>query len=276
MTSSPLLSTMAKRLEGIKVALISGGASGIGEGISKLFCEHGAKVAIADVQDEIGQLLSSTLCNSTYIHCDVTNEEDVQNAVNKTVSDFGKLDVMICSAGIGGENKPRIIDNDKADFERVVSINLTGVFLCMKHAARVMVPAKQGYIISMESVSSVVGAVVPDAYTSAKHAVLGLTKNLSVEFGQFGIRVNCLSPYALVTPLATKFIGILDPEKFENTTHMAGNLKGVTLREDDVAKAALFLASDDAKYLSGHNLLIDGGFGVFNPSLGMFKYPEST
>lgn len=122
-----------------KVALITGGASGIGEGIATLFYEHGAKVAIADVQDEIGQWLSSTLCNSIYIHCDVTNEEDIQNAVNRTVSDFGKLDVMICSAGIGGDNKRRIIDNDKADFERVVSINFTGVFLYMKHAARVMV-----------------------------------------------------------------------------------------------------------------------------------------
>ncbi|XP_019265023.1 PREDICTED: secoisolariciresinol dehydrogenase-like [Nicotiana attenuata] len=183
---------------------------------------------------------------------------------------------MICSAGIGGENKPRIIDNDKADFERVININLTGVFLCMKHAARVMVPAKQGCIISMASISSVVGAAASHAYTSSKHAVLGLTKNLSVELGQFGIRVNCLSPYAMVTPLATKFIGIADPHKFENTTHTAGNLKGVTLRVDDVAKAALFLATDDAKYISGHNLLIDGGFSVFNPSLGMFKYPEST
>lgn len=104
--------------------------------------------------------------------------------------------------------------------------------------------------------------------------MLGLTKNLAVELGQFGIRVNCLSPYAMVTPLATKVIG-LENEELESAMSAVGNLKGATLKVDDVAKAALFLASDDAQYISGHNLFIDGGFTVCNPGLGMFKYPES-
>ncbi|KAJ8538248.1 hypothetical protein K7X08_014788 [Anisodus acutangulus] len=139
------------------------------------------------------------------------------------------------------------------------------------------VPARQGCIISTASVSSAIGASAPHAYTSSKHAVLGLTRNLAVELGQFGIRVNCLSPYAMLTPLATNVLGLTqDHQKFENAMHKAGKLKGVTLRVDDVAKAALFFASDDANYISGHNLLIDGGFSVTNPSLGMFKYPESA
>ncbi|XP_070051117.1 secoisolariciresinol dehydrogenase-like [Nicotiana tomentosiformis] len=276
MASASFLSTIGKRLEG-KVAIVTGGASGIGEATAKLFSEHGAKVVIADVQDELGNSVSNALgspSHSIYIHCDVTNEDHVQNAVDRTISTFGKLDIMICNAGISDETKPRIIDNMKEDFERVLSINVTGVFLSMKHAARVMVPTRSGCIISTASVSSRVGAAASHAYCSSKHAVLGLTKNLAVELGQFGIRVNCLSPYAMVTPLAVKVVG-LENEAFEKALSSAGNLQGVTLKVDDVAKAALFLASDDAKYISGHNLFIDGGFTVYNPSLGMFKYPES-
>lgn len=234
-------------------------------------------MVIADVQDELGNSVINALggsSNSIYIHCDVTNEDYVQEAVDRTVATFGKLDIMICNAGICDETKPRIIDNTKADFERVLSINITGVFLSMKHAARVMVPTRSGCIISTASVSSKVGAAASHAYCSSKHAVLGLTKNLAVELGQFGIRVNCLSPYAMVTPMATKIIG-LENEELENAMSTIGNLKGATLKVDDVAKAALFLASDDAQYISGHNLFIDGGFTVSNPGLGMFKYPES-
>ncbi|XP_060177057.1 secoisolariciresinol dehydrogenase-like [Lycium barbarum] len=275
MGSASFLSTIGKRLEG-KVATVTGGASGIGEATAKLFSEHGAKVAILDVQDELGNSVSNALggsSNCIYIHCDVTNEDDIQNAVDKTIATFGKLDIMLCNAGISDEMKPRILDNMKADFERVLSINVTGVFLCMKHAARVMVPTRSGCIISTASISSVVGAAASHAYCSSKHAVLGLTKNLAVELGQFGIRVNCLSPYAMVTPLAMKAVG-LENEQLEQALGTVGNLKGVTLRVDDIAKAALFLASDDAKYISGHNLFIDGGFSVYNPGLGMFKYPE--
>lgn len=181
---------------------------------------------------------------------------------------------MFNNAGIADENKPRIIDNEKADFERVLSINVTGVFLGIKHAARVMIPARRGSIISTASVSSRVGAAASHAYCCSKHAVLGLTRNAAVELGQFGIRVNCLSPYALSTPLAKKFVG-LDDEGLENLMNSLGNLKGVTLKAEDVANAALYLASDEGRYISGHNLFIDGGFTIYNPSFQMFQYPDS-
>ncbi|XP_016544488.2 LOW QUALITY PROTEIN: secoisolariciresinol dehydrogenase-like [Capsicum annuum] len=276
MASASFLSTIGRRLEG-KVAMVTGGASGIGEAIAKLFYEHGAKVVVADVQDELGNSVCKDLggsSNSIFIHCDVTNEDHVQEAVDRTITTFGKLDIMICNAGISDETKPRIIDNTKADFERVLRFNVTGVFLSMKHAARVMVPMHSGCIISTSSVSSRIGAAASHAYCSSKHAVLGLTKNLAVELGQFGIRVNCLSPYAMVTPMAyMKVIG-LENEELDKAMSATGNLKGATLRVDDVAKAAQFLASDDAQYISGHNLFIDGGFTVCNPGLGMFKHPE--
>ncbi|CAI9268271.1 unnamed protein product [Lactuca saligna] len=269
------MTSSTRRLEG-KVALITGAASGIGECTAKLFAEHGAKVVIADIQDQLGQAVCESIgtSNSIYVHCDVTNEEHVKNAVDTAVSTYGKLDIMFCNAGIADPNKPRIVDNEKTDFERVLSVNITGVFLSMKHAARVMVPARSGSIISTASLSSNIGGAASHAYCAAKHAVAGLTKNLAVELGQFGIRVNCLSPYAMVTPLATSFVG-LEGEALETVMNLLGNLKGPTLRTDDVAKAALFLVSGESQYISGQNLFIDGGFGIVNPSFNMFKYPEN-
>ncbi|KAK4419429.1 Secoisolariciresinol dehydrogenase [Sesamum alatum] len=258
-------------------ALITGGASGIGECTAKHFSKHGAKVVIADIQDELAHSVVNSIghSNSTYIHCDVTNEDHVMNAVDKTVSTYGKLDIMFNNAGIADRPKPRIIDNEKSDFERVMSINVTGVFLGMKHAARVMVPARSGTIISTASLGSGIGGAATHAYTCSKHAVVGLTRNLAVELGQFGIRVNCLSPYALATPLAKNFLE-LDDEGLENAMSFMANLKGVTLKAEDVANAALFLASDEARYVSGQNLFIDGGFGIVNSAIKLFNYPESS
>ncbi|KAK3447011.1 hypothetical protein EUGRSUZ_A02619 [Eucalyptus grandis] len=261
------------RLEG-KVALITGGASGIGEITARVFAHHGAKVVIADVNDSLGHSVCDSLGRDTasFVHCNVTDESQTKAAVAEAVSTFGKLDIMFNNAGIGGLNKTRIIDNDKADFERVLAVNVTGVFLGVKHAAQAMIPARRGCIINTASISSGLGGAASHAYTCAKHAVLGLTRNAAVELGQFGIRVNCLSPYACVTPLATEFVGV-GPAELEAAMGALANLKGVTLKAEDVANAALFLAGDEARYVSGHNLFIDGGFSVVNPSFRMFQYP---
>ncbi|XP_031281029.1 secoisolariciresinol dehydrogenase-like isoform X1 [Pistacia vera] len=275
MATTSVLSAITRRLEG-KVAMITGGASGIGECTAKLFAKHGAKVVIADIQDQLGHSVVDAIgsSNSSYVHCDVTDESQIKNAIDQTVSTHGKLDVMFNNAGIADENKPRLIDNEKADFERVLRVNVTGVFLGIKHAARVMIPARSGSILSTASISSKVAAAASHAYCASKHAVLGLTRNAAVELGQFGIRVNCLSPYALATPLATKFVGLSD-EELENLMHSLGVLKGVKLKAEDVANAAVYLSSDEAKYVSGQNLFIDGAFTTVNPTLGMFQYPDS-
>ncbi|XP_054788360.1 secoisolariciresinol dehydrogenase-like [Prosopis cineraria] len=276
MAASPSLSSVKSRLAG-KVALITGGASGIGKRTAQVFAEHGAKVVIADIQDDLGQSVAQSIGPShcLYVHCDVTDEAQVKNAVDTAVKTFGKLDIMFNNAGISDPNKARIIDNEKADFERVLSVNVTGVFLGIKHAAQAMIPARAGSIISTASISSYVGGAASHAYCCAKHAVVGLTKNAAVELGQFGIRVNCLSPYAMATPLATKFVGVSD-EELENAMNSLANLKGVTLKVDDVANAALYMASDDSRYVSGHNLLIDGGFSIVNSSFHMFQYPAQS
>ena len=260
--------------------MITGGASGLGKRTAEVFAHHGAKVVIADVQDELGHSVCQSIAGSTtqndvtYVHCDVTDESQVKSAVEKAVKAYGKLDIMFNNAGIVDEPKNRIIDNEKADFERVLRVNVTGVFLGIKHGAQAMIPARSGSIISTASVCSSIGGGSSHAYTCSKHAVLGLTRNAALELGQFGIRVNCLSPYGVATPLTKDFLRLSD-EETEGMYGSSANLKGVTLKDEDVANAALFLGSEEGRYVSGHNLLIDGGFTIVNPSLRLFQYPDN-
>ncbi|MBA0793427.1 hypothetical protein Gohar_017834, partial [Gossypium harknessii] len=166
-----------------KVALITGGASGLGECTAKLFVKNGAKVLIADIQDELGRSVCQELGteNISYVHCDVTCESDVENAVNLAVSKYGKLDIMFNNAGIPGDNEVRVTHAGTEDFKRVFDVNVFGGFLGAKYAARVMVPAKKGCILFTASLASKISFGLPHAYKASKHAVAGLTKSLSVE-----------------------------------------------------------------------------------------------
>ncbi|XVF24214.1 hypothetical protein REPUB_Repub13aG0108400 [Reevesia pubescens] len=262
-----------------KVALVTGGATGIGESIVRLFHKHGAKVCVVDVQDNLGQQVSQSLGgdpNVCFFHCDVTIEEEVHSAVDFAVNKFGALDIMVNNAGLSGPAYDDIRNYDLSDFEKVMDVNVKGVFLGMKHAARIMIPHKKGSIISLSSVNSVIGGLGPHAYTGSKHAVLGLNKNVAAELGKYGIRVNCVSPYAVPTDLA--FAHLPRDERTEEAilgfrafTGRHANLKGVDLTPDHVANAVLFLASDEAAYISGENLMVDGGFTSVNHSLRVFR-----
>lgn len=146
----------------------------------------------------------------------------------------------------------------------------------MKHSARIMIPSKKGSIISLCSIAAVIAGIGAHSYAASKHAILGLTKNVAAELGQYGIRVNCVSPYAVLTNMALAHV----PEGERTNDAVAGfrsyfrakaNLQGVELTVEDVANAVLFLASDEASYISGHNLVVDGGFASVNHSLGTFK-----
>ncbi|XP_044491036.1 zerumbone synthase isoform X2 [Mangifera indica] len=267
-----------RRLEG-KVALVTGAATGIGESIARLFCKHGAKVCIVDVQDNLGQLVCDSLGgdpNTFFFHCDVTKEDNVRAAIDSTVDKFGTLDIMVNNAGISGSPCFDIRNADLSEFERVFDVNVKGVFHGMKHAARIMIPQNNGSIISVCSVASVIGGLGPHAYTGSKHAVLGLNKNVAAELGKYRIRVNCVSPYAVATGLAVAHL----PEEERTDDAMAAvrdftgrnaNLQGVELMPEDVANAVLFLASDESRYISGANLMVDGGFTTVNHSLRVFR-----
>lgn len=265
------------RLEG-KVALVTGGATGIGEAIVRLFRQHGAKVCISDVQDEAGRQVRDSLGGDPdvlFVHCDVTVEEDVSRAVNATAEKFGTLDIMVNNAGITGNKITDIRNIDFAEVRKVFDINVHGVFLGMKHAARIMIPNKKGSIISLASVASVIGGMGPHAYTASKHAVVGLTKNVAGELGRHGIRVNCVSPYAVPTGLSMPHLpqGERKDDALKDFLAFVGgeaNLKGVDLLPKDVAEAVLYLASDEARYISALNLLVDGGFTAMNPNLRPF------
>ena len=260
------------RLDG-KVAIITGGASGIGASTVNLFHEHGAKVVIADLQDNLGQAIADKLGeNVSYIHCDVTNEDEICNLIDTTVAKHGQLDIMYNNAGILDGPFATILDTKKSDLERVLSVNLVGSFLGAKHAARVMVPQRKGCILFTSSAATAISGLSSHAYTASKCGMLGVARNLAAELGQYGIRVNCVSPYAVMTGsgMSTEGVSEADATKLEAALSEVGNLKGQILKVEDVARAALYLASDEANYVSGLNLLVDGGYSVVNPSMMKF------
>nr|QQM18980.1 secoisolariciresinol dehydrogenase 15 [Kadsura heteroclita] len=259
-------SSIAKRLGG-KVAIITGGASGIGASTVRLFLKQGAKVIVADIQDELGHALCKDLNSDdvTYAHCDVSIEDDVRNTIKDVVARHGKLDVMFNNAAIPGDYRPGVLDADWENFEKVMSVNLIGAFLGAKHAARAMVPARKGSILFTSSVASVIAGHIPHAYTCSKYAVVGLTKNLAVDLGRYGIRVNCISPYGVATTMLKNGME-MEEDETEQLVSRAANLKGVVVKAEDMANAALYLASDESRYVSGLNLVVDGGFSTVNPS----------
>ncbi|KAF8397172.1 hypothetical protein HHK36_016079 [Tetracentron sinense] len=279
-------SSSPKRLEG-KVAIVTGGARGIGEATVRLFARHGAKVVIGDVEDAMGIMLANSLAPSvTFVHCDVSLEEDIKNLINSTVSHYGRLDILFNNAGVlGNQSKHKsIIDFDADEFDRVMRVNVKGAALGMKHAARVMMPRGTGCIISTASVAAVMGGLGPHAYTASKHAIVGLTKNTACELGRYGIRVNCISPFGVATNMLVnawrscedveECMDMASPcdeevEKMEEFVRSLANLKGQTLRAKDIAEAALYLASDESKYVSGHNLVVDGGVTISRNCVGL-------
>ena len=251
---------MGSRLEG-KVAAITGAASGFGAATARLFVAEGCKVALGDIQEEAGAAVAAELGDAAvFTRCDVTAEEDVANLVDTAVSAFGKLDIMFNNAGIVGAVGP--IDSTPADeWKATLDILLNGVFYGVKHAARVMKPQESGAIVSMSSTAGILGGLGPHTYTAAKHAVVGLTKSAGAELCRFGIRVNCISPAGMATPMVAN-VSTGDPAAIEETKRnlaAASPLKGRPGLAEDVANAALWLASDESGYTNGHTLTTDAG-----------------
>ena len=252
---------MAGRLQG-KVAVITGASSGIGEATARSFVEQGAFVILGDIQNDLGETLAGTLGGKArYISCDVTREEQVEEMLEEAVKVTGNLDVMMNNAGIVGARAP--IDEIKLEeFQRTFEILVTGSFLGIKHAAKKMKGQENGSIINMASTAGLSGGFGPHAYAAAKHSIVGLTRNTAAELCRYGIRVNCIAPSGVTTPLAAQahlgdFTAMEDLKKALAQTSPLKDRAGTA---EDVANAALFLASDESGYTNGHCLTVDAGF----------------
>ena len=250
---------MAGRLEG-KVAVVTGGASGIGEATVRRFLEEGARVVIADLQGDAGVALAAELGDGVrFLRTDVTSEDDVAAAVDLAVSAFGRLDCIFNNAGIVGAIGP-IATTDAAAWNKTIAVLLTGAFHGMKHAARVMIPQRSGVIITTSSTAGIMGGLGPHAYTAAKHAVIGLTKSVASELAQHAIRVNAISPGNTVTAM-TSAVMTGDHTNTEAAAKAMATTSplGIAGMPRDIANAALYLASDEARNVTGHTLVVDAG-----------------
>lgn len=251
------------KLDG-KVAVITGGASGIGKAAVKLFVKEGAQVVFADIQDDRGNLLAEELGpNAIYVHADVTEEADIKAAIDFAVKTFGRLDIMYNNAGMGGVGGP-IEDTPTEAFDYTMKVLFRSVFLGMKHAAPIMKKQKSGSIISTASVAGIMSGYGHHAYSAAKAAIMHLTRTVGVELGESNVRVNCICPGGISTAIFGRGLGF-DQEKAERL----GELMKIGLADkqpiqrmglpEDIANAALWLASEDSSYVNGHALVVDGG-----------------
>jgi 3alpha(or 20beta)-hydroxysteroid dehydrogenase len=253
------------RLDG-KVALVSGAARGQGEAEVRLFVQEGAKVVFGDVLDDLGDVVAKDLAGAAhYVHLDVRREEDWTAAVAEAESRFGKLDVLVNNAGVLSMG---VLTHDTSleDYMRVIEINQVGVFLGMRTAIPAMLRAGGGSIVNTSSTNGIAGYGGTIAYTASKFAVRGMTKNAALEYGKAGIRVNSVHPGAIDTPMTRPddLGGFTDEDQ-------AAAYEMVPLarvgQADEVAKLALFLASDESSYCTGAEYLVDGGMlaGAVNP-----------
>lgn len=253
---------MSGRLEG-KVAVITGAASGIGAATAKTYVDHGARVVLGDIQDEAGEGMAAALGGASraiFRHCNVTNEAEVEALVEAAIAEFGQIDIMFNCAGIVGALGP-MSTTPAEEWKLTIDIMINGVFYGMKHASRYMKEAGSGSIISMSSTAGVMGGLGPHAYAAAKHAVVGMTKNLAAEVGGYGVRVNCIAPAGMATPMVADVM-TGDHQNLEETIATLAELsplKGRAGLAQDVANAALWLASDESGYTSGLTLTVDAG-----------------
>jgi NAD(P)-dependent dehydrogenase (short-subunit alcohol dehydrogenase family) len=261
------------KLEG-KVAFITGGASGIGEATARLFAKEGAKLLIADTLEQKGRRIAEELGPCTlFLNTDVSQETDVKSAIERVLDKFGRLDIMFNNAGIPGPYGP-IEEIPVESFDEVMAVHVRGVFLGMRYAAPIMKRQGAGTIINTASVAGLITGAGGHPYSAAKAAIIHLTHAVAMELADNGIRVNCICPGAVATPIFGKAVG-LSPEDADKTVDIINTalapmqpLKRCGLPED-IAKAALWLASEDSSFVNGHALVVDAGM-----SLGA-RWPES-
>lgn len=244
-----------------KVVFITGGGSGIGRAISMAFAAEKAKVAIADVSHETGnetvRLIKKNGGEAVFLSCDVSQTEDVSGAIRNTVKVFGRLDYAVNNAGISGEHYS-VVDYPEKVWNRVLGVNLTGVWLCMKYEIPRMLKQGRGAIVNVASIAGLAANRGASPYVASKHGVVGLTKAAALEFAKQGIRINAICPGITDTPLIQNAMAEV-PAEIKNVFSGEKIPMGRTALPEEIAGAALWLCSKAASFVTGHALVIDGG-----------------
>lgn len=256
-------------MRGLKdsVAVITGAASGLGAATARRFAQEGAKLVLGDIQAERGEAIAREL-GATFVRCDVTREADIEALVTAAKERHGRLDCMINNAGVVGA-VGTIRQTALDDFSATLAILLSSVFLGMKHAGRIMCEQRSGCILSTSSIAGILSNA-SHGYVAAKHGVIGLTRSCAAEFSSFGVRVNAVAPGTVPTRMTAEVNG--DMEKARETSRTRSPL-GRTIEPDDIAAAFAYLASDDARNITGQVLAVDGGVTAFPLSSGLTARP---
>ena len=250
---------MAITLNG-KVAVVTGGTSGIGRETAILFAKAGAKVVVAGRREAKGEETVEKIrgegAEALFVQTDVSKASDVQALIEKTAVEYGHVDIAFNNAGIEGPFGP-IIRQSEEDFDRTISVNLKGVWLCLKYEIRQMLKqATGGAIVNMASVLGLVGSSGVSAYSASKHGVIGLTKTAALENAKAGIRVNAVCPGFVETPMSDRTLRVPAARKYALSCHPIGRL-GNSM---EIAQAVLWMCSEDASFMTGESLVLDGGF----------------
>jgi NAD(P)-dependent dehydrogenase (short-subunit alcohol dehydrogenase family) len=254
------------RLAG-KLALVTGAATGIGAAIARRFGQEGARVAVADINDTEGPRTAAAI-GGLFVHCDTGQADQAASAVAQTVAAFGGLDILInAAAHLGGYHDAAEMSPE--EWRAVLGVTLDGVFYCAKYAAQEMLRRGGGAIVNIASVEGMMGAAGHAAYVTGKSALFGLTRSMAIDFGTRGIRVNAISPGIIDS-------GRPDIQRYKQDPAMMQFWRDMTVldrmgRPEEIAAAALFLASDEASYVTGQNLAVDGGWTIGHPPL---RWPE--
>jgi len=250
-----------RRLEN-KVAWISGAGSGIGEATARLFAREGASVALVDKRiapsRRIVVELKAQRSYAVAIACDVRSEQQVRASIRQTVKSFGRLDILVNNAGI--VQIKALHEHTETEWDNVMNVNVKAMFFAVKHAIAFLRQNRRGYIVNVGSISSFVGQALTPVYTTSKHAVVGLTKSLALDYASDGIRCNCVCPGITDTPMLREHLNIHPNPEAALAARLRRVPMGVPLTPDDVAKTILFLSCEDSAGITGTTQIVDAGY----------------